>query len=104
MGRAQQQPSGMPAKLNRRRANWLPPGVRAPELTIPGVSTAASRIAQAVRSGDCIAAFCDYDPDGTSASECLRMALAPHVAGISYSPGQPGQLLFGYATATKGFG
>jgi single-stranded-DNA-specific exonuclease len=68
------------------------------------VSAAAHEIANAVRAGARMAVFCDYDPDGVSAGEVLRLALAPWVDGVSYDPELPGQLLFGYANAAVGMG
>jgi single-stranded-DNA-specific exonuclease len=86
------------------RGLQLPVGVDAPEVTIPGVSAAAREIADTLRAGHRVAVFCDYDPDGTCAGETLRLALVSHVDGVSYDAQEPGQLLFGYANATKGFG
>jgi single-stranded DNA-specific DHH superfamily exonuclease len=80
----------------------LPEGINLPEQTIPGVTEAASYLAKELEKGTKIAVFCDYDPDGTCAGESLRLALLPRE--ITYEKTGSEQILFGYATAKKGFG
>jgi single-stranded DNA-specific DHH superfamily exonuclease len=65
-----------------------------PEKTVPGMTSAAKTIKEALQGGELIAVFCDYDVDGTSAGEAFRRGLAPYDA----------KLMYGYADAQQGFG
>jgi len=85
-------------------AEWgLPEAVRAPEATVPGVAAAAGALADAIRAGQTVAVFCDYDPDGTFSGELIRHALAPH-ATTAIGTDQTAQVRFGYARRDEGFG
>jgi len=85
-------------------AEWgLPEAVRAPEATIAGVGAAAGELADAIRAGETVAVFCDYDPDGTFSGELIRQALAPHTTTV-IGMDQTAQVRFWYARRDEGFG
>jgi len=71
--------------------------VATPEATCPGMEAAGRDLAAAVQAGETIAVFCDYDPDGITGGETLRLALSPYLT-------REDQLLMGYADAQRGFG
>lgn len=92
-----------------------------PEKTVPGMNAAGARLAEALQSDEKIAVFCDYDPDGTTGAEALRLACAPYMSdpcpGCSgrkgadcFSCGGTGKLfqserwISGCADAQQGFG
>ena len=85
-----------------RKMNTLPFGIRDPEETIPHVTEAVRYLAEELEQGHKIAVFCDYDPDGTCAGECLRLVLLSR--SITYDGNATAQVFYGYATAKKGFG
>jgi single-stranded-DNA-specific exonuclease len=72
----------------------VPPGIDAPETTVPGVRAAASCLADALRARETVAVFSDYDPDGTCGAAALRLAAGPHAR----------QMHFGFASAADGYG
>lgn len=71
--------------------------VASPEATCPGMTAAGADLAKALADGTTVAVFCDYDPDGITGGEALRMAIAPYLTGDE-------QLIMGYADAQRGFG
>jgi single-stranded-DNA-specific exonuclease len=72
----------------------LPVGIAQPRDTVPGAPAAAKHIADQLRRGRQIAVFGDYDPDGTIGTSLLRLAAGDRA----------GQLHFGFAKASDGFG
>jgi single-stranded DNA-specific DHH superfamily exonuclease len=68
--------------------------IASPQKTCPGMSNAASLLADAIDNKDKIAVFCDYDLDGAAAGEVFRRGLAPYGADLYY----------GWANAAQGFG
>lgn len=68
--------------------------VESPGETCPGMNEAGQTLAKAIDKNHKIAVYCDYDVDGTSAGEALRLGLAPYGADLH----------FGYADAQAGFG
>lgn len=72
----------------------LPAGILSPEETVPGVTEAASELADTLRRGETVAVFCDYDPDGTCGAAALSLALSEFSS----------QTLFGFASASDGTG
>lgn len=75
-------------------SDLLPPGVDHPELTIPGVGQAADEIAARLSSGEKIAVFADYDPDGTCGAAALSLALSSFADQVEW----------GFADSSEGTG
>lgn len=95
--------------------------VRSPERTVPGMNAAGRMVADAIEAGEKIAAFADYDPDGTTALEAFRLGIAPYMSdpcpgcggrkgADCFRCGGQGKLFrsdrfhVGYADAQRGFG
>jgi len=79
---------------------YLNPGrelIRPAEETMPGATEAAKALLAHIRSGEKIAVFADYDPDGTCSGEMIRMAFDR--VGVSED-----QQLWRYANVADGFG
>jgi single-stranded-DNA-specific exonuclease len=72
----------------------LPAGVDPPQITLPQVNAAASSIIEALKEGERIAVFADYDPDGTCGAAALGLALSDYQQ----------QTLWGFASAQNGTG
>lgn len=104
-------------------AFWRPTRrqVLSPERTVPGMAAAGQRLAEAIKEGEKIAVFGDYDCDGTTAVAALTLALRPYLSvrcdrcggrkGADcfdcHSTGQVFQsdrLHLGFADAQRGFG
>lgn len=86
------------------RTTPVGPWMRSPQESIPGVDEAAAIVVGALASGERIAVWGDYDPDGSTAVECLRLGM--NVSDVCYQ-GQPvgGERLYvGYADQQEGFG
>jgi len=94
-------------------SRWLRPDkhlIMPPQKTCPGMTEAGEALSDALRDGERIAVYCDYDVDGTTAGEVLRRGLAPYCQQVVYlDSGEPAlaegpALLYGYADAQQGFG
>lgn len=79
---------------NSRWYRGSPKLVKSPEETVSGMMAAGEELAEAIRAGEKIAVFCDYDVDGTTAGEVFRRSVAPYKAKLTYE----------YASAQDGFG
>lgn len=95
--------------------------VRSPEQTVPGMRAAGERLHRAIADGETIAVFADYDPDGTTGAEALRLAVEPYLSvpcpGCNGHKGvdcfrcvgrgtvfERDRWVAGYADAQRGFG
>lgn len=95
--------------------------IKRPDRTVIGMMEAGSVLAEAIKAGDTIATFADYDPDGTTGMEAFRLAIAPYMSDpCSGCNGKKGadcfkcggtgkifrhdRFLAGYADAQRGFG
>lgn len=65
-----------------------------PETSAPGMRAAGEMLAGAIADGERVAIFVDYDADGVSSGEVLRLALEAHDADFQ----------IGYADMQNGFG
>lgn len=110
-------------EFRRAMAFWRPSRrqVQSPDRTVPGMKAAGERLADAIKAGEKIAVFGDYDCDGTTAVAALTMALRPymsvkcercggrkgadcfdcHASGQVF---QADRLHLGFADAQRGFG
>jgi len=72
----------------------LPKGIVPLEQALPGITAAVSDIADALKAGQKVAVFCDYDPDGTCGAAIMSLALDKFKQ----------QTIFGFASAADGTG
>ena len=87
----------IPVQDPREALSWLrgdPSLMHDPETSAPGMRAAGQMLAEAIADGERIAVFVDYDADGVSSGEVMRLALEEHGADFQ----------IGYADMQNGFG